>query len=197
MRLVEAVGVVVQIDRGQPLVAREALDVTGWSRSGDSFTSCPSSTCATNPQLGSQMRQNVRTVDGPAGVHCQPLECQQHQFGAVVVVRSVAAVVEQQVVVDTAGLELASGHETDVAGDDRLHGTRPGEVVEQFGGARQSHDRGAQLVGELVVVALDLGQQPRHVAVVVDAHRGQQVAGDQRIGLAAEVVADARDRVAG
>ena len=26
--------------------------MTGWSRSGDSFTSCPSSTCATNPQLG-------------------------------------------------------------------------------------------------------------------------------------------------
>ena len=31
------------------------------------------------------------------------LERQQHQFGAVVVVRSVTAVVEQQVVVDTAG----------------------------------------------------------------------------------------------
>ena len=36
--------------------------VTGCSRSGVSLTSCPSSTWATSPHDGSQIRQNVRTV---------------------------------------------------------------------------------------------------------------------------------------
>ena len=60
MRVVEAIGVVVDVERGDALVQAKPL-VTGWSSSGAACTSTPSSTVATSPHAGSQTRQKVLT----------------------------------------------------------------------------------------------------------------------------------------
>ena len=61
LRVIEPIGIGVDVDGREALVTREALGDRMVTRSGESFTNRPPSTWAINPHDGSQMRQNVRT----------------------------------------------------------------------------------------------------------------------------------------